>query len=119
MTNLRLCYLNASKVRSPLGNLAALKLESDGQQRLGTLDGVLIDPAERRIRYFVVEKPGWFRSRRYLIPTDCPARVELDRNALCLELEPHDLASYDDVVDSVHPFSDDDLVDALFARQVA
>ena len=116
---LRLCYLDASRVKSPLGNLAALKLETDGQQDLGTLNGVLIDPSERRVCYFVIEKLGWFGSRKYVIPTDCPAWVAPDRSTLRLEVEPDDFASYDAVRDSVHPFSDDDLVDALFAREVA
>ena len=117
--NLKLCYLDASKVKSPLGELAALKLESTGKRELGTLDGVLIDPAQRRVRYYVVDQSSWFRSRKYLIPTDCPASVEPQRNVLRLEVQPGDLTSYRDIRDSVRPWSDEDLVDALFARQVA
>jgi hypothetical protein len=46
-----LCYLNASKVESPVGALAQLEVQTEDGKEVGALDGVLIEPTARRIRY--------------------------------------------------------------------
>lgn len=120
--NLRLCYLDASRVAGPAGELAGFKVETPAKESIGTLSGVLIDPAEARVRYFVVDTTRWLRGRTYLIPTDCPVRVEPERNTLRVEVEPSDISRLDDCEDfTIEPMSDDDMVDAMFSphRHVA
>ena len=60
-TSPRLCYLDAARVAGPAGELAGATVETSAAEPLGTLDGVLIDPDERRVRYLVVERTGWLR----------------------------------------------------------
>ncbi len=120
--NLRLCYLEASRVGSPAGELAGFKVETPSEESIGTLSGVLIDPAEARIRYFVVDKRRWLRGQTYLISTDWPVYVEPGRNTLTVDVEPSDIARLDDCEDfTIEPMSDEDMVDAMFSphRHVA
>ncbi len=120
--NPRLCYLDASRVAGPAGDLAGFKVETPAEKSIGTLSGVLIDPAEARVRYFVVDKSRWLRGRKYLIPTDCPVCVERERNTLRVHVEPGDIARLDECEDfTIEPMSDEDMVDAMFSprRQVA
>jgi hypothetical protein len=113
----KLRFLEASRVGSPAGDLASLQLHTEADEPLGTLDGILIDPSERRVRYLVVERPGWFRTRRYLVPTECVAKVERDRKLLRLDVDPADLHALDEFNRSkFREFSDEDAVDAMFAR---
>lgn len=116
----RLRFLHASRVDSPAGDLGSLQLQSHTDEPLGTLNGVLIDPAARQVRYFVVETPGWFRSRQYLVPIDCTAKVEPDRRTLRLDLEAGDLETLDEFDSRAVPeFSEEDTVAAMFAGRVA
>ena len=72
-----LSYLDASKVTSPAGVLSELDVLSAEGQRLGSIEGVVIDAAARRVRYLSVRSPAgsaagdtsfqpisWVRSRR-------------------------------------------------------
>jgi hypothetical protein len=112
----RLCFLEASRVGSPAGDLGSLHLQTDTDEPLGTLSGVLIEPSERCIRYFVVEKSGWWRRRQYLVPTDCLAKVEPQCGALRLDLTPADLESLDEFDRAaIRDFSDEDAIEAMFA----
>ena len=116
--NDQLCYLDASRVNGPTGQLDSVDLLAHDDEPLGSLNGVLIDPTERRLRYFVVEKPGWFRRRRYLVPADEPATVERSRNALRLKVGKDELSSFEEFdTASVREFSDDDLITAMFAER--
>jgi hypothetical protein len=117
--NQRLCYLDASRVKGPNGDLAGVTLETSTAEEIGKLDGLLIDPATRRVCFFVVEKPGWLRSRKYLVPTDCLAQVADGRDALRVEVNPEDLHTFESVRGTVRQFSDEDFVDALFAKDAA
>jgi PRC-barrel domain protein len=116
--NDQLCYLDASRVNGPTGQLDSVDLLAHDDEPLGSLDGVLIDPTERRLRYFVVEKPGWFRRRRYLVPAEEGATVERSRNALRLKVAKNELSTYEEFdTESVREFSDEDLVTAMFAQR--
>jgi hypothetical protein len=116
----RLCYLDASKVQSPVGELAGVELRSSSDQTLGNLDGVVIDARERRLLYFVVEKPGWFHRRKYLLPADATPRVERGGRALKVDVRPEELRGCEEFDHrAVREFSDDDLLAAMFARDVA
>ena len=125
MSNLKrdrkqLCYLEASKVEGPGGDLGGLAVETQSDKTLGKLDGVLIDPAERRLRYYVVATPGLFRSRRYLLSADVPVRVEPDKQRLRVDAPNADVNLSDEFdLRTVRPFSSEDAIEAMFSRDVA
>ena len=80
----RLCYIDAGRVQSPLGELRGLDvLDADGRN-LGSLDGIVVDLPARRICYWVVAVSGGLRNRYYLIPF-YPARLEPSAHAVRLE----------------------------------
>jgi hypothetical protein len=119
----KLCYLEASKVRTPIGNLLGIDVRDPGDGKLGSLKGVLIEAAARRVRYFVVEAVGWWKTRCYLVAADDPIiTVEPDRGALCVHSPVADLkgrGKCEFEIDSVRPYSDDDLIAAMFAQRAA
>jgi hypothetical protein len=111
--------LQADNVELPAGTLAGLQLCSRDDQSLGALDGVLIEPSTRRVRYFVVKRAGWLRSNRYLLPLETPAHVDRERNVLRLEVSADDLPRENFDANTVRPFSDEDVVTAMFAPNAA
>jgi hypothetical protein len=112
-------YLDAQHVRWPMGTLAGLEVRTADDESLGELDGVLLDPAQRRLRFLVVQSPGLLRRRRYLLPVDAAPHVEgkdmilrVETNAIDVEQERFDART-------VRPFSDEDVVTAMFATHAA
>ena len=101
-TNSQLCYLEAGQVTGPCGGLQGVTLSTEEDKALGTLDGVVIDPSERRIRYFVVHRRGWLRSHRYLLSADRPTQMTNDRK-LRLPVEPDELTSCEEFDAREHP----------------
>jgi hypothetical protein len=114
-THLR--YLDASRIDSPAGTLSHVDVESVDGEDIGDLDGVLIDPAARCIRYYVVALRRRLGRRRYLLPADEPAQLEPGRKALRFLINSRALRSFQEFrKDDVREFSDLDLVNAMFAR---
>jgi hypothetical protein len=122
-SNSQLCYLEAGQLTGPCGGLQGVTLSTEEDEALGTLDGVVIDPSERRIRYFVVQRRGWLGSRRFLLSADRPAQITKDRRKLRLPVEPDELTSCEEFdAQRIPRFSDDHLLTALFctaSRRVA
>ena len=81
-------------------------------EQLGLLDGLLVDPASRRVRFFVVERKSALRRRRYLLAADTLAT--LDERLLRVEAHAEDLERFD--ARTVQPFSDEDVITAMFAE---
>lgn len=113
--NASLRYLDASRVNSPLGDLGSLDVRGARDQQLGRVTGVLIDPSQRRLCFFVVSNPS--AGRKHLLPTDSAACMDPERHLLRLDMDDEDLARYPEFTRSSTPdMSDDDLVAAMFAR---
>ncbi len=112
-------YLQADHVESSVGNLGRLELCTMDDEKLGVLEGVLIDPAARRLRYFVVKSGGWFTRGRYLLAADDVARVEADQHILRIDASAAALPreSFDPA--TVAAFSDDDVITAIFPGTAA
>jgi len=113
-SNDTLRFVEAENLETPAGRLNDFVLLSPTDAKLGTLDGVLVNPHERQIRYYVVKTGGWFSGRRCLVPAT-PARLESERHALQLDLEPEDLDELPRT--DLHQFAsfrDTDLVDTVF-----
>jgi hypothetical protein len=114
-----LCYLDASKVTSPAGALSELDVLSAEGQRLGCIEGVVIDAAARRVRFLSVRSSGWFDRRRYLLPADQLGQIEGERKVLRLRVDPRHEAVPGLDAAALRQFSDDDLLTALFATRAA
>jgi hypothetical protein len=115
-TDTRLRHLDAAKVETPVGNLDHISVLSPTDGSLGELEGVIIDPNERHVRYYVVESHGWLKNHLYLVP-DAPVRIDPNRKTLHLELEADDLSQLPELRGGEFPtFSDDDLLTTMFAH---
>jgi len=111
--NLR--YLDAHSVRCPAGDLSRFRVCTEDEENLGNVNGVLISPSTRQVRYYVIQTPGLLMKRRYLLPVEAGATVEEDHMTLRIgaRKDELDLQSYSPR--SVQNFSDDDLLTAMFS----
>ena len=115
--NSNLRYLAASRVDTSAGDLRDAVVLSPSDEQLGKLNGIIVDPHERRLCYFVVESSHWLGRRQRLVPAGF-ARVEWDRKALYLDVEPDRVNECEECrSDRLPPFSDEDLITAMFATQ--
>jgi len=114
-----LCYLDASKVQSPAGALSELDVLTADGDAFGSIEGVVIDAANRRVRYLDVQASGWFKRRRYLLEADQLGHLEPERHALRLRADT-ELAPVSGVdASALRRFSDDDLAAAMFPKRAA
>ena len=114
--NERLRYLDAASVEHSAGTLAGFEICTDSRERLGSLAGVVVEPSERRVRYFVVGPRGWKR-HRYLVPAERLATLDPEDGKIYIDAQIRDLRVYDP--DCIAPFSEDDAIEAMFASRVA
>ena len=114
-----LSYLDASKVTSPAGALSELDVLSADGRRLGSIEGVIIDAAARRVRYLSVLSSSWLGRRRYLVQADQSGQIEGEGKALRLRVDLQNEAVPGLDAAALREFSDDDLLAALFATQAA
>lgn len=110
-------YLDANAIESPAGKLDGMSLLSQDDEAIGEIDGVLIHPGTRKIRYFVVDTSKLFNRRRYLVSADLPAVVVPDDRAVRLEVPFEDIERHRFDSREVATFSDDDLLTAMFAAR--
>jgi hypothetical protein len=116
----RLCYLDASKVMGPTGLLAALDVRTRHDQPVGSIEGVLIDPEERKLRFFVIESPESQGSRRYLLPVEAAATMTPEGTSLRLDMEPYDFNALDEFDGAtVRQFTEEDAIAPTLSRYLA
>lgn len=107
-------YLDAGHVEHPSGTLEGLSVCTEHNQQLGCLDGVLIEPSTRRVRFFVVDtaEPS---HERCTLPADAEVVLDLRKRTLrvggAVDMQP--------LPDPVQPFSDEDVMTALFRSNAA
>ena len=118
-TTAGLRYMEADNVNCPSGNLAALRVITADAESLGHVSGVLISPATRRCEYFVIESPGLFSRRRFLLPVDAGAVLDDDGKSLRVPARKDELELQSYTLHSVREFSDEDLLTAMFSRDAA
>jgi hypothetical protein len=110
-----LCYLDAARVSSPAGVLADFDVVTASGEQLGSIAGVVIEAGARRARYLDVQSR---EQRHYLVQADHLAQVDSDRKQLRLigtdVPEVADLSSTE-----FRPFTDDDLMAAMFPSRAA
>jgi hypothetical protein len=114
-----LSYLEASKVSSPAGLLSELDVLSPRGERLGTIEGVVIDAAARRVLYLSVRSSNWFGRGRYLVNADQLGQIEHERKALRLRVDLRDEAVQGLDAAALRRFSDEDVLAAMFSTRAA
>ncbi len=114
-----LSFLDASNVTSPAGALSELDVLSAEGRRLGSIEGVVIDAAARRVRYLSVRSSGWFGRRRYVVQADQVGQIEGERKALRLNVNLLDEAVHGLDTAALRKFSDDDLLAVMFPPRTA
>jgi hypothetical protein len=81
----RLRYVDATRIdRQPLA-FDRLDVRDRAGHRLGRLDGLVVDPRTRRVRFLVISSPGWLGSHRYLVPLR-EAQVDRERQSLAVDV---------------------------------
>jgi hypothetical protein len=105
----RLRYLDAVDVDDSVVNFDGLDVQGYDHEKLGVVDGFIVDLASGRVLYVVVDSGGWFRSRRFLAPIG-HAVIDQGRQALALDITKAQLHGYPEFEeDRFSDFSDEDL----------
>lgn len=79
----RLRYLDADDLDDSEVDFDDLDVYGTDGEKLGELDGFLVEPTAARVLYLVVDSGGWFTSRRLLLPVE---HATVDRNARTLQV---------------------------------
>ena len=112
-------YIAAKHVDTPSGRLDGTVLVSPREETVGLLDGMIIDPIERSVRYFVVRTRNLLKTHRHLVPA-MPARLDSEHKRLHVDIEADELPQLPQVrSNTFERYSDDDLIAALFAAPAA
>jgi hypothetical protein len=85
-----LCYLAATDIKGPFPELAGVEVRNHGHRILGRLDGIVIDPAARSLRYLVIDDERHLERHRYLLPLGA-AWVDVEHGTLCVWADRTDL----------------------------
>jgi uncharacterized protein YrrD len=105
-------FLDNSRLESPL--VEPLDVCTQTGTKIGTFDGVVVDPVERRVRYLVVDRGRVFQ-KRCLIPM-AEARVDAAHHELRIDVDDTDTNDWERFDPVTFPtFSDDDLLTAMFS----
>jgi hypothetical protein len=110
-------YLDAAHVEHPTGVLAGATVRTESGQTLGSIQGVLLEPSSRRLRYFVVERPASAGSRRYMMCADNPAILNAEDGTIEVSANASDMQRFD--ARTVPVFSDEDMITAMFSVPAA
>ena len=90
---------------------------ADGQ-KVGDVDGFIIDPERRRAYYVVVDSGGWFTSRHYLVPIG-HTRVDTASEALVLDIDKDEIGRYPEFDPDRFAELNDDELRSFESRTVA
>jgi hypothetical protein len=89
----RLRYLDADDLDDSDLDFDGLDVRSTEDEKLGEVDGFLVDSGSGRVLYTVVDSGGWFTSRRFLLPIG-HVTVDRDRSALRVDVSRASLQQY-------------------------
>ena len=105
----RLRYVDADEVGSEVVDFDGLNVRTPAGDKLGDVDGFIVDVDARRPYYIVVDSGGWFTSRKFLVPIG-HARVDRDGDALVLDVERDTISRYPEYhQDAFERLNDDEL----------
>lgn len=98
------------------GELEGASVWGPADTSLGMLAGALVDPSHRNVCYLVIESKNWLKTHNYLLPMGL-TRFDRERQALVVDADVADLQEVQ--LDRFPPFSDEDLIAAMFAPHAA
>ena len=105
----RLRYVDADAIDDTVIDFDDLNVRAADGEKLGEVEGFIIDPELRRAYYIVVDSGGWFSSRHYLVPIG-HASVDAREQALQLDIGRDAVQSYPEFdPDGFSTLTDDDL----------
>ena len=78
-------YIEADKIQDRTLALDGMKVRNDADEKLGTVDGLIVDGDSGRTYYLVVDAPGWFSSKQFLLPIG-QTHLDDDHDALVVKL---------------------------------
>jgi hypothetical protein len=105
----RLRYLDAGDVDDAVVDYDGLEVIGRDGQKLGHVDGFIVDADARRVNYLVIDSGGWFTSRRLLLPIG-HASLGDDRKVLLVDVPRDALRRFPEFdEDRFAAFSDDEL----------
>jgi hypothetical protein len=107
MSQLR--YVDANRIGSEVVTFDDMKVRGTDGDKLGEVDGFIVDLDAQRAYYVVVDSGGWFTSRRFLLPIG-HARLDPDGDALLVDVNRDTIGRYPEFdPDSFGKLSDDEL----------
>jgi hypothetical protein len=78
-------YVDANQVDDKTLDIDGMKVTNDVGDKLGEVDGLIVDANTGRTYYIAVDAGGWFKSRQFLLPIG-ETRLDADRDALVVAL---------------------------------
>ena len=105
----RLRYLDADDIDDSATDFSRLDVRGPDGDKVGDLDGFVLDSTSGRVYYAVVDSGGWFTSRRFLLPIG-HSRLDRDRRALVIDVTKDTIRRYPEFdADRFRKFSDDEM----------
>lgn len=105
----RLRYLDARDVDDAVVDYDGLPVRGPDGEKLGEVEGFIVDAHAGRVYYVVIDSGGWFRSRRLLLPIG-HATVDQGSRALRVDVRRDTLGRYPGFgEDTFGDFTDEDL----------
>jgi hypothetical protein len=113
----RLRYLDADDLDDSDVDFDGLDVRGTDGDKLGEVDGFLVEPGSGRVLYTVVDSGGWFTSQRFLLPIG-HAVVDRERAAMLVDVTQERLRNYPEFDEArFRNLSDEDLRN--YERQMA
>jgi hypothetical protein len=110
----RLRYVDAHHVQSDGACLDRLDVRAEAGQRIGALDGMIVDVEARRVRYFVVLSGTCLAPQRQLLPF-FSARLDRNNRSLRVDFDRALTAPFSQLDrDALPTFAGDDQTTAFF-----
>jgi hypothetical protein len=109
-----LCFIDAANVQTPGGLLRGFRVRDTLDRNLGRLEGFVLDPGTRRLRFLVVACKRWLKRQSYLVPLRT-VQVDQGNRAMLVDLDrrtPPDEMKFDPTEFPV--FSDEHLLQSMF-----
>ena len=78
-------YIEADKLDDNTLDLDGMNVQNGAGEKLGDVDGFIVDSESGRTYYAVVDAPGWFTSKQFLLPIG-QLHLNDDRDALVVNL---------------------------------
>jgi hypothetical protein len=78
-------YVDADKVDDQSLDIDGMKVRNAAGDRLGEVDGVIVDARSGRTYYIAVNAGGWFKTRQFLLPIG-EVRLDSDHDSLVVPL---------------------------------